>query len=215
MTAPDFTVVAVRYCADVPAVAAFYETLGLSRRISTPTDGFVTLVAGDGLVMLHSAGDAQTGVPAGLVELSLEVSDLDAAADRLTELGLEPVRWDESYGQHLGIRDPHGDGIWINEVQRDLYGYREHDAVAERPEPAGHPLHRRLRRRRRVLRPARLRAAAERERALHAARGPRAEPRRDRPAPARRDRRRADRTPADNPVAPPLLVESASRPTNR
>jgi hypothetical protein len=128
MTAPDFTVLAVRYCADVPAVAAFYETLGLSRRVSTPTDGFVALVAGDGLVMLHSAGNAQTGVSAGLVELSLEVSDLDAAADRLIELGLEPVRWDESYGQHLGIRDPHGDGIWINEVQRDLYGYREHHA---------------------------------------------------------------------------------------
>ncbi len=129
MTAPDFTVLAVRYCADVPATAAFYETLGLTRRVSTPGDTFVSLLAGDGLLMLHPAGSADTGVAPGLAELSLEVSDLDGTAAALRDAGIHAVRWDESYGRHLGIRDPRGDGIWINEVQRDLYGYRGHDAA--------------------------------------------------------------------------------------
>jgi hypothetical protein len=127
MTAPDFTVLAVRYCADVPLIAAFFETIGLTRRISTRGDGFVELVAGDGVLMLHSAGNALTAMPPGSAELSLEVTDLDATADYLAALGLDPVRWDESYGEHLGIRDPHGEGIWITEVQRDLYGYQAHD----------------------------------------------------------------------------------------
>jgi catechol 2,3-dioxygenase-like lactoylglutathione lyase family enzyme len=126
----DFTVLAVRYCTDVPATVAFYETLGLTRRVSTAGDGFVSLIAGDGLLMLHPAATAITGVAPGWAALSLEVSHLDAAADALQAAGIDAVRWDESYGRHLGIRDPRGDGIWITETQHDLYGYRGHAAAA-------------------------------------------------------------------------------------
>lgn len=129
MTTPNFTVTAVRYCADVPTVATFFETIGLTRRISSRTEGFVELVAGDGVLMLHAAGNAQSAMPPGSAELSFEVADLDETAGYLTGLGLDPVRWDESYGEHLGIRDPRGEGIWITEVQRDLYGYRAHRAT--------------------------------------------------------------------------------------
>lgn len=123
----DLTVVAVRYCADVPAMATFLEKLGLTPRLSSESGGFVTLNAGDGLVMLHSASEALSGMPAGSAELAFEAVDLDAAEQLLAPL--EPVRWDESYGQHLGFRDPRGDGIWVIESQRDLYGYRAHDAA--------------------------------------------------------------------------------------
>ena len=119
------TVLGVRYCADVPAMLGFFRTLGLTPMLASASGNWVQLRAGDGLVMLHAARDAHTHMPPGSAELSFEVDDLDAAADRLTPL--DPIRWDESYGRHLGIRDPHGDGIWINERQHDLYGFRAYD----------------------------------------------------------------------------------------
>lgn len=123
---PTITVLGVRYCADVPGMAAFFETLGLTRMISSEHGNWTQLSAGDGLVMLHAAGNALTDMPAGSAELSFEVDDLEAAAQLLAPL--DPISWDESYGRHLGIRDPRGDGIWINERQHDLYGFRSHDA---------------------------------------------------------------------------------------
>jgi hypothetical protein len=124
MTA-TITVLAVRYCADVPGMTTFFETLGLTRVLSSEHGHWTQLRAGDGLVMLHAAGNAHTGMPVGTAELSFEVDDLAAAEAVLAPL--DPISWDESYGRHLGIRDPHGDGIWINERQHDLYGFRRHE----------------------------------------------------------------------------------------
>lgn len=123
----EFTVVAVRYCADVPTMARFMATLGLSARISNDDGSFVDMFAGKALVMLHSASGGQTHIGPGGAELSFEVSDLDETVAFLRRQRLEPLEWDESYGRHAAIRDPRGDGIWINERMRDLYGYRQHD----------------------------------------------------------------------------------------
>jgi catechol 2,3-dioxygenase-like lactoylglutathione lyase family enzyme len=118
-------VAVVRYTSDVARLAGFYEALGASRRTESRTGGFVDLVAGRGIVMVHAAADSQNRVPAGGAELSFEVDDLDEAQRTLADL--QPVRWDESYGEHLAIRDPRGDGIWIDAAMTDFYGYELHD----------------------------------------------------------------------------------------
>lgn len=123
----DFTVVAVRYCSDVPAMARFLETLGLSPRTSNDEGTFVDMVAGKALVMLHSASGGQSHIGPGGAELAIEVSDLDETVAFLRRQRLDPLEWDESYGRHAAIRDPRGDGIWITERMRDFYGYRQHE----------------------------------------------------------------------------------------
>jgi hypothetical protein len=123
----DFTVAAVRHSSDVPAMAQFLQALGLSRRTSTSDDGFVDLVAGNALVLLHAADTGQTHIAPGGTELAIEVSDLDETVTFLRRHGFDPLEWDESYGRHAAIRDPRGDGIWITERMRDFYGYRHHD----------------------------------------------------------------------------------------
>ena len=120
-------VVAVRYTDDVARLAGFLETLGLSRRTTAHSGGFVDLLAGRGIVMVHAAASSNSHVPAGGAELCLETDDLDLAAAELAAAGIEAVRWDESYGEHLGIRDPRGDGIWVNAAMTDFYGYDRHD----------------------------------------------------------------------------------------
>ena len=126
----DFTVVAVRYSDDVARMARFLDTLGLGRRISSADERFVDFVAGSALVMLHTAADALTHIASGGTELSVEVSSLDDTVSFLRRLGFDPLEWDESYGRHAAIRDAHGDGIWINERMRDLYGYHDHKPEA-------------------------------------------------------------------------------------
>jgi hypothetical protein len=123
----DFTAVAVRYSDDVPRMARFLDALGLSRRISSADDRFVDFVAGNALVMLHNAADGFTHIEPGGTELSVEVSDLDETVTFLRRQGFDPLEWDESYGRHAAIRDPRGDGIWITERMRDLYGYRRNE----------------------------------------------------------------------------------------
>lgn len=44
----------------------------------------------------------------------------------LTDAGFDPRVIDENYGRSLQVLDPDGDErLWINERQRDLYGYSE------------------------------------------------------------------------------------------
>lgn len=107
-----------RFTDDPPAMVAFLETLGLAREISAPDGSFAVLGAASGGVGVHhvSAGNV-----AGETHLVLEV----ASADDLT--GLDGVVvWDEAWGKQAGITDPLGGGIWLDEVQTDLYGYVEH-----------------------------------------------------------------------------------------
>lgn len=123
----DFTVVAVRYCSDVPTMARFLETLGPSTRISNDDGTVAEMVAGHALVMLRPAAEGRSHVGPGGTELSIEVSDLDQTIAFLRRQRLDPLEWDGPDGRHAAIRDPRGDGIRITERMRDSDGYRQHD----------------------------------------------------------------------------------------
>lgn len=110
----QFTALILRYSANVPAMVAFLEELGLRRRISS--EGFAELAAGAGRVMVHGAS---TEYPAGETYLSLFTPSLETAAPA----GVEITIWDESYGRHGLLTGPFGEQIWINEDMADTYGY--------------------------------------------------------------------------------------------
>ena len=56
------------------------------------------------------------------------MADTDEAAAVLRTSGLHVDVWDESYGRQGVITLPSGEGVSLNERQRDLYGYQGHDA---------------------------------------------------------------------------------------
>ncbi|MGB9034664.1 MAG: hypothetical protein WCC45_09120 [Paeniglutamicibacter sp.] len=73
-----------------------------------------------GLVAAHAGQDPR-------VELSLEYSGkLEALAGQLPSAGFESQLVDETYGRTLLVEHPDGGSLWINERQRDLYGYTRH-----------------------------------------------------------------------------------------
>jgi hypothetical protein len=129
-----FTVFPLRFTADPAALIAFLRTLGMSPVVTTEGDGFADLVAGGGgRVMVHGAASSAIGAPAGETQLSISVPEVDPAAERLRENGLEVVVWDESYGRQGNITGPHGEAVGLNEEQQDLYGYVGHDATVADP----------------------------------------------------------------------------------
>jgi hypothetical protein len=119
----SFELVPYRFSSDPRAMIAFLRLLGLAAGTTIPGDRFAVLRGRSGGLAVHHAGAAVTGAQPGQTQLSFEASDAPAAADALAEL--RPVVWDESYGRHVGVRTPRGDGVWINEVMRDHYGYQQ------------------------------------------------------------------------------------------
>lgn len=132
MTAP-YVVCPYRFSADPPAMIAFLELLGLRLAVSTADRSFGILSGRGGRVAVHSAASSAVAVPAGRTSLSLEVADAASTYDGLLGAGLDAVVWDEAYGKQVGVRDPHGQGIWVNERMRDLYGYLAHEESAPSP----------------------------------------------------------------------------------
>lgn len=132
MTTP-YVVCPYRFSAEPPAMIAFLELLGLRLALRTADRSFGILSGRGGRVAVHSAGSSAVAVPAGRTSLSLEVSDAASAYDGLVGAGLNAVVWDEAYGKQVGIRDPFGHGIWVNERMRDVYGYVTHKESAPSP----------------------------------------------------------------------------------
>lgn len=120
---PEFTLVAYRFSADVPAMARFLDAVGLGRVVRTTGDGFVTFAGASGGVAVHSCEGSATGALPGDTQLSFDVPVADAAMGALRDAGLSPRMWDESYNRTIGVDDSSGRGIWINEVSSDNYGY--------------------------------------------------------------------------------------------
>ncbi len=92
-------------------------TLGLRGRNKSDSGRWADFTAdGGGLVAVHH----------GAVEfvLSFEDDDVTDLAGRLEAAGIECRLIDESFGLTLRLPDPDGGHeIWINETQKDLYGY--------------------------------------------------------------------------------------------
>lgn len=116
------SVQAYRFSSDPAAMIAFLEALGMTRSVSREGDRYAVLRAAGGSVGVHAASGSSTGATHGQTQLCLEVGSVDEV-DGMDGI----VVWDESYGRQAGITDPFGGGIWIDEHQRDLYGYQGHE----------------------------------------------------------------------------------------
>lgn len=123
----DVVVRPLRFTDRIPEMRAFLETLGLGARVECEGGGWLDLVAGAGMVALHSARTSGTGGQPGDTRLSFESSDLDGLAERLRAAGFaDATVWDETYGRVLSVTDPTGDRVWTDGYNDDDYGFRVH-----------------------------------------------------------------------------------------
>lgn len=119
----------LRFTADVDAMRAFLERLGLRSRLESERGGWVDLPAGRGMVALHDAASSSTGGQPGQTTLSFEADKIDELQDRLENAGFHDATvFDEAYGRVLSVTGPDGVVIWVDERSEDLYGYKLHDA---------------------------------------------------------------------------------------
>jgi predicted enzyme related to lactoylglutathione lyase len=119
----------VRFTDHIEPMRAFLETIGLRVRIESQRGGWYDLVAGAGMVGLHSAASSTSGHGPGETCLSFEADDCEIVAEQLRSAGVpDVVVFDEAYGQVLSCTDPNGDPITVHGRSRDLYGYTLHQA---------------------------------------------------------------------------------------
>lgn len=119
----------LQFTADVEAMRAFLETLGLRSRIESERGGWVDMLTGRGMVALHDAASSSTGGRPGQTTLSFEADKLDELKERLEQVGfVDATVFDEAYGRVLSVSGPEGVVIWVDERTDDLYGYKLHDA---------------------------------------------------------------------------------------
>jgi hypothetical protein len=117
----------VRFTDNIDPMRTFLEALGLRPRVESTQGGWIDMVAGGGMVALHSARGSETQAPNGFTSLSFEADDVDTLAERLRTAGVpDVVVYDEAYGRVLECRDPLGDRFQVDERSDDLYGYRLH-----------------------------------------------------------------------------------------
>ena len=125
----DVVIRPLRFTADVEAMRAFLEKLGLRSRIESERGGWVDMLTGRGMVALHDAASSVTGGQAGQTNLSFEADKIDELKVRLEEVGfVDATVFDEAYGRVLSVTAPDGVVIWVDERHEDLYGYKLHDA---------------------------------------------------------------------------------------
>ncbi|WP_432892517.1 VOC family protein [Kribbella sp. CA-245084] len=119
----------LRFTADVEAMRAFLEALGLRSRIESERGGWVDMLTGRGMVALHDAASSSTGGQPGQTTLSFEAEKIDELRDRLEQVGfVDATVFDEAYGRVLSVTGPDGVVIWVDERSEDMYGYKLHDA---------------------------------------------------------------------------------------
>ncbi|MFI5692661.1 VOC family protein [Kribbella sp. NPDC051586] len=119
----------LRFTADVGAMRAFLEALGLRSRIESERGGWVDMLTGRGMVALHDAASSSTGGQPGQTTLSFEADKIDELRDRLEQVGfVDATVFDEAYGRVLSVTGPDEVVIWVDEHAEDLYGYKVHDA---------------------------------------------------------------------------------------
>lgn len=131
---PALVVRPIRFTDDVPAMRAFLELIGLRPRVESTGGLWLDLLAGAGMVALHSAATSASGRYAGETSFSAEVADPHTLVARLRATGFDDAEViDESYGHDVHVTDPLGDALVLNGVSDDLYGYRVNAPVAPDP----------------------------------------------------------------------------------
>lgn len=117
---------------DTATAAQTLTALGARPRIGAESGGWTDLHTDAGLVAVHAAGSAETAqdtasAPPAWTSLGFEYAgNIDDLLEPLRDAGIGATVIDESYGRSLRLPDPDlpAEQIWINEEQRDLYGYR-------------------------------------------------------------------------------------------
>lgn len=114
-------VLALWYTPDVDPAVRVLRDIGAKPRISSDAGTWHDFTAKNGgLVAAHTEGRTAA-------ELAFEYDgDVRDLVRSLTEAGFDPVVVDESYGRSLRVRAPWGAEVWINEWQREFYGYSVH-----------------------------------------------------------------------------------------
>lgn len=114
---------AVCYVRSTDRAARRAASSGWTRRISS--DGGWADLTAHGILAFHGGVAAPLGDGASTCELAFETGDVDALAARLRAHGLEGATVvDEAYSRTLRVPAPDGTTVWVNETQRDLYGYQ-------------------------------------------------------------------------------------------
>jgi len=122
----------VRFTDNIEAMRDFLETVGCRVRIESQRGGWYDMIAGAGMVALHTAATSAMGHAQGETALSFEADDCELVAEQLRSAGIpDVVVYDEAYGQVLTCTDPNGDKIAVDGRSRDLYGYTLHQAKAD------------------------------------------------------------------------------------
>lgn len=126
-TAPSASCPAVMplwYTPEPARARAVLEALGLVAHIAADSGGWVDLTApaGGGRHAVHHAEASGS-------ELSFEHDDVAALAETVAAAGVAVDVVDESYGRSARVAGPEAPDdlaarVWVNEAQRDLYGYR-------------------------------------------------------------------------------------------
>lgn len=120
---PDaLSVVGLHYTDATTACAASAARVGWRRRITSEAGTWADLVGG-GVLAFHD-GERVTVNGEPVCEVALEVGDLRPVHARALAAGHEVFPVDEAYGRALRVRTPSGAELWVNETQRDLYGFR-------------------------------------------------------------------------------------------
>jgi hypothetical protein len=128
MTGHNIVVRPVRFTDGMPKMRGFLEALGLRARVESERGGWVDIVAGAGMVALHSAAGSDPEARDGETRLSFEGLDLGALADQLSHAGFpDATVWDEAYGRVLSVTGPLGDQIWVDGYNDGNYGLRVHE----------------------------------------------------------------------------------------
>lgn len=120
--APGLAVLPIWYTPDTDSALEVLTGVGAERRLSGDDGIWHDLTCpGGGLVAVHH--DENVGV-----DLAYEYDgDVEDLGTLLHAAGIEATLIDESYARTLRLPDPDRPGreIWVNEAQRDLYGYRK------------------------------------------------------------------------------------------
>jgi predicted enzyme related to lactoylglutathione lyase len=108
------------YTTDLPGLTAFYTALGFNLRVAGRGCTWAELTWDSFTLALH--GHSGELPPTGRLCIGFETADLDAAARRLQQAGLNPPAIvDESFGRILHLLDPDGNQLSITQYEPELY----------------------------------------------------------------------------------------------